>query len=203
MEGGPDVVEELDLHHRLQAPERHADGAAHDVGLGQGRVEDAGPAELPLESRGHLEDAALPLHLLQELFAAHVRHVLPEDDDPRVPLHLVTHARVEEVHHGGLVALEGGRVLGVEIAEVGSTSSEYSHFIAVSGRRLRLLQGPVGRLVDLLVDLLSPGVQLLRPWRSPRPPGSFRNVTSGSRAASASRSSSVRYIRSSSDMEWE
>src|SRR2546426_8332994 len=34
MVGGPDVVEELDLHHGLQAASREADGAAHDVRLG-------------------------------------------------------------------------------------------------------------------------------------------------------------------------
>src|SRR3989475_11555471 len=35
MVGGPDVVEELDLHHGLQAASREADGAAHDVRLGE------------------------------------------------------------------------------------------------------------------------------------------------------------------------
>ena len=37
----PDVVEELDLDHRLEAARGHPDGAADDVGLGERRVEDA------------------------------------------------------------------------------------------------------------------------------------------------------------------
>ena len=36
---GPDVIEELDLDDRLHAARRHADGAADDGGLGDGRVE--------------------------------------------------------------------------------------------------------------------------------------------------------------------
>ena len=64
MHRGPDVIEELDLDHRLQSARGHADGAADDVGLRQRRVEDAVGAELALQSGGQLEDAALALDLL-------------------------------------------------------------------------------------------------------------------------------------------
>ena len=46
----PDVVEELDLDDRLQAAQRHADGAADDVGFGERRVEDAVAAVEPLQA---------------------------------------------------------------------------------------------------------------------------------------------------------
>ena len=44
--GGPDVVEELDFDDGLEAPHRHADGPADDIGLGERRVPDAIVAEL-------------------------------------------------------------------------------------------------------------------------------------------------------------
>jgi hypothetical protein len=47
----PDVVEELNLDHRLHAARGHADGAADDVGLGQRRIEDALGAELAFAAR--------------------------------------------------------------------------------------------------------------------------------------------------------
>src|SRR5581483_10688276 len=106
--GGPDVVEELDFHHRLEPPRRKPDGAAHDVGLGERGIVHAIAAELALEPPRHLEHPALPLHLVEVLLAAHVGHVLAEQEDPRVRRHIVP--------------------------EAGSTSGEYTYSSAVSGR---------------------------------------------------------------------
>jgi hypothetical protein len=47
----PDVVEELNLDHRLQLARRHPDRAADDVGFGERRVEDAVVAVEPLQVR--------------------------------------------------------------------------------------------------------------------------------------------------------
>src|ERR1039458_2406252 len=54
--GGPDVVEELDLDYRLHAAHAVAHGAANDIGLAQGRVEDTLGAELGLQAGGEFED---------------------------------------------------------------------------------------------------------------------------------------------------
>ena len=49
--GREDEVGELDLGHRHQAVERHADGAADDAALGERRVDDAVVAELFEQAR--------------------------------------------------------------------------------------------------------------------------------------------------------
>ena len=105
--GGPDVVEELNLDHRLHAADGVADGAAHDIGLGQRRVEDPLGAELGLQAGGELEDAALALDLGERLLAAGVGHVFAIDDDARVAAHLVVQAGVDQVGHGARIAALG------------------------------------------------------------------------------------------------
>ncbi len=67
---------ELDLGHRAQAVERHADRGADDAGLGERRVDHAVGAELVEQARGRAEHAA------------ELADVLAEDDDARVGLHL-------------------------------------------------------------------------------------------------------------------
>ena len=62
--GGPDVVEELDFHYRLEPARSHASGAAHDVGFCDGRVEYAVRAEVALQPGGQLEHAAFSLDQL-------------------------------------------------------------------------------------------------------------------------------------------
>ena len=103
--GRPDVIEELNLHHRLHAAHRIAHGAAHDIGLGQRRVEHALGSELRLQAGGQLEDAALALHFVQRLFAAGVGHVFAVDHDARIAAHLVVQAGVDQVGHGARIAL--------------------------------------------------------------------------------------------------
>ncbi len=135
--GGPDVIEELNLDHRLHAARRVADGAAHDVGLGQRRVEDALGAELGLQAGGELEDAALALDLGERVFAAGVGHVFAVDDDARIAAHLVVQAGVDEVGHGARLGALGAAGLAAghcsrsgcacsvaKAALVGSRSSE-------------------------------------------------------------------------------
>jgi hypothetical protein len=82
--GRPDVVEELDLDHRLEAARRHADGAADDVGLGQGRVVDAVAAEAFCSPVVTLNTPPLPLTSARHLLAASVGDVLAEHHDARV-----------------------------------------------------------------------------------------------------------------------
>ena len=98
--GRPDVVEELNLDHRLHAAHRIADGAADDVGFGQRRVEDALRSEFGLQAGGELEDAALAFDLGERIFAAGIGHVFAVDDDARIAAHLVAQAGVDQVGHG-------------------------------------------------------------------------------------------------------
>ena len=68
----PDVVEELNLDHRLELARRHPDGAADDAGFGERRVEDAVVAERALQTVRELEDAALAGHDRQRFPSAGV-----------------------------------------------------------------------------------------------------------------------------------
>src|SRR6185503_8208240 len=68
----PDVVEELDLHDRLQPARCEADRATHDARFSKGRVVHAIAPELPLQSPGDFEDAAFSLHFWKVLLTARV-----------------------------------------------------------------------------------------------------------------------------------
>ena len=100
--GGPDVVKELDLDHRLQSALGHAGGAAHDVGFGDRRVEYPVRTELYLQAGGELEDAALALDqfLLEIFFAAAVGDIFSEDHDALIAAHLVAQGGIDQVGHG-------------------------------------------------------------------------------------------------------
>ena len=80
---GPDVVEELDLDDRLQPARGPSDRPADDARLGEGRIEDARGPELLLEAGRHLEDAALALAFVEDVFAARVGDVLAPHRDAR------------------------------------------------------------------------------------------------------------------------
>ena len=56
----------LDLHHRLETADGHADGRTDDAGLGQGRVETALDSETALQSFGGPKYPAFPAHILAE-----------------------------------------------------------------------------------------------------------------------------------------
>src|SRR5206468_12878963 len=87
--GRPDIVEELDLDHRLEPAGGEPDGPPDDVGLGEGRVVYPIAPEGALQSPGDLEDAALALDVPQILFPAAIGHILPEQDDSWIPHHLI------------------------------------------------------------------------------------------------------------------
>src|SRR5881398_1821443 len=149
MVGGPDVVEELDLHHRLQAASREADGAAHDVRLGERGIVNPIAPELSLEPPRDLEDTALALDVLQMLLAAHVGHVLAEHHDARIPRHLVLQAGVEQVDHSGGIAPELRVVFRVELLGGGIDLGR----VDVQQGRLRLR---LGRSEEHTSELQSP-----------------------------------------------
>ncbi len=96
----PDVVEELNLHHRLDAPRRHPDGPPNDVGFGQRRVEHPRAAVGLLQAVRHLEHTALALHFRKLGFVCGIRHVLTEHDNARVARHFIFHGVVDGRHHG-------------------------------------------------------------------------------------------------------
>ena len=106
MHGGPDVIEELNLDHRLQAASCHAEGATHDVSFGERRVEDAVGAELALQAGGELEDSTFAFYLLlfQILLVRAVGDILAKDHDALVAPHLIAQAAVDEVGHGSITA---------------------------------------------------------------------------------------------------
>ena len=119
----PDVVEELNLDHRLELARRHPDAAADDVGFGERRVEHAIVAVEPLQAVRELEDAAFAGHERQRVFLAGVRDVLAEDDDARVARHLVFQRAVDRRDHRVRLALGVRRRLerrggGVDVGRV-------------------------------------------------------------------------------------
>src|SRR5204863_7135460 len=66
---------ELDLAHRLETVERHADGGPDDPGLREGAVDHPPAAEAPVQVLRHAKDTAIDTH------------VLADHDDIRIPLH--------------------------------------------------------------------------------------------------------------------
>ena len=157
---GPDVVEELDLDHRLEAAMRQPNCAPHDVRLGERRVVHARTAKLRLQAVRRLEHAALPLHLAEVLLARHVGHVLAEDEDARVAPHLVAHRDVDEVHHRRRLTRELRRVFRVERRtrriDIGRIQRPHRRL----RRGLRLLERVVGRGQHLGVHRLVHGLDV-------------------------------------------
>src|SRR5262249_55640424 len=88
MHGGPDVVEELHLGHRPQAPQTLADSPPDDVGLGQRGVVAAGQAETSLEAERRAEYPALAFDVGQDGFPG-VGDVLAENPDALILFHLL------------------------------------------------------------------------------------------------------------------
>jgi len=150
-----------DRHRRTDHSFRICSNAPEDVGLRQRRVVAAVRAELPLQAVRELEHSALALDLGQRLLAGGVGDVLTEHDDARVAAHLVVQRQVDEVDHGARIPLVRGfrveRVRGgVDVGRVDPAL-----------RRLARLRGPapvqrpVGRVLELRVDLGADLLQLL------------------------------------------
>ena len=97
--GGPDVVEELNFHDRLEPSGGESDGPAHDIGFGQWRIVDPPSAELFLQAPGHLEDPTLALEVIEMLLAADVGYILAENQDAGVAPHFFLEADVDQVNH--------------------------------------------------------------------------------------------------------
>src|SRR5258706_6392036 len=95
--GRPDVIEELNLDHRLHAAYGHADTAADDRRLGDRRIETARGAERDLQSLRRFEDATLAFHLGEIRLAAAIGHVLAEDDHTIVAAHLLVQREVDRI----------------------------------------------------------------------------------------------------------
>ena len=102
LHGGPDVIEELNLDHRLKAAGRHANGSPHDGRFRQGRIEDSFGAVFELQAGGQFENPSLAFDepLLDVLLAVAVGHVFAEQDDARVAAHLVAQASMNQPGHG-------------------------------------------------------------------------------------------------------
>ena len=119
---GPDVIEKLDLDHRLHPARGHADRAPDDGGFGQRRVEAARGAEHDLQSLRRLEHAALAFDLLETGFAAAIGDVLAEHDDALVAAHLFMQREIDGVDHRPRLARK--MRLGFEFARSGIDASE-------------------------------------------------------------------------------
>ena len=161
MVSGPDVIKELNLDDRLQAPRGQPDGAAHDVRLGEGRVVDPIAPELPLQAPRDLEHPALPLHLLEILLPARVGHVLAVHENAWVPRHLVFEAAVQQIHHRRGIPRELGVVFGVELlgggVDVGRVDVEQRRLGLGLGRGERHVGHDLHFLVHLSLDGLDLG----------------------------------------------
>src|SRR6266567_5555693 len=97
----PDVIKELYFHHRFQPARGHAYGASHNVGFGQGRVENTVSAKLHLQPRRQLEHATLAFDLLlfQIFFAAAIGNVFAKDHNAVVATHFIFQADVDQFGH--------------------------------------------------------------------------------------------------------
>ena len=177
----PDVVEELNLDHRLQPARRHADGAADDVGFGERRVEDAIVAVEPLQPVRQLEDAALAGHDRQRVLLAGIRDVLAEDDDARVARHLVLQRPVDRRDHR--VGLAFGLRRRVERRgrriDVRRVDPEHR---PCSSARLRRGERLQRRLVHLALDVGARWPRARRRWRARSSCRNSANRAIGSRA---------------------
>ena len=122
--GRPDVIEELNLGHRLQPARGHADGAAHDGGFGQRRVEAALARRTRVCSPAvTLKTPPLPFTSREVFLAAAIGHVLAEHQDVGIAPHLLAQRGVEQVDHG--LGRRRGIAARLRTArEVGSTVSE-------------------------------------------------------------------------------
>jgi hypothetical protein len=78
---------ELDLTHRLETVERHPDRRPDDAGFRERTVDDPPAAEAPVEILRHAKDAAVDAH------------VLADDHDVRIPLHLLEESQVQRLDH--------------------------------------------------------------------------------------------------------
>ncbi len=112
----------------------------------------------PLESRRHLEHAALALALGEHGFARGIGDVLAEGHDPRIALHLVAQAGVQQIDHRRRRRALGrggrggeGRARRIHVRRVDEVVGGF-------GLGQRGGERAVGRLVDLGVDL---GVELV------------------------------------------
>ena len=116
-------------------------------------------AERPLQAVRDLEDAALAGHGRQRARSAAVGHVLAEDDDARVARHLVLERAIDRRDHRVGPAVRrrasGKRVGGrIDVRRIDVKRDRV-------GRRLGRLHRPFGRVVDLAVDLVTNGGELL------------------------------------------
>ena len=180
---------------------RHADGAADDARLGERRVVDAVAAEGALQPVGHLEHAALAGHAFERRLAAAVGNVFAEDDDARVALHLVLQRAVDRRDHRVRLAFGNGRALEfrrrrIDVWRIDEQLDGVADWASRPSWR-------VPRRRSLHARPLRRSTRARTRWRAPPPRGSPPAAQSGSRLASAARSSGVLYNRSSSDNEWE
>ncbi len=157
--GGPDVVEELDLDHRLDPACGQADGPADDIRFRQRRVVHPVAAEGTLQAPGDLEDAALALHRRQVLLPAGIGDILAKDDDPRVAGHFVLEAGIEQVDHRGGLAGEARRVLGIERRGGRVNVRGIDPIVDGVERGLRRGKGGIGRQANLLVHPRPDGLE--------------------------------------------
>src|SRR6185312_4343130 len=116
MHGRPDVIEELNLKHRLKSASSHSDRATNDVRLRQRRVKDAGAAKLSLEISCHLEYAALTLHFFEILLTRAIGDVFAENDDARVSSHLGVQATINQIDHRARIAGKVGALFIIKIS---------------------------------------------------------------------------------------
>src|SRR5208282_145311 len=148
---GPDVVEELNFRDGLKSARGHADCPADDACFRERRVEDAIVSVLALQAGGGLEDAALPFHLFEGLFAAGVGDVFAENGYAVVASHLVGERGGDHFDHGfrSTVKLRlrfKGSGRGIDIGRINIYSNRIDRWLFGS-------QSFVCRVADFLVDL--------------------------------------------------
>src|SRR5688572_2457499 len=104
MHRGPDVIEKLNLNHRLQSPRGHADSPADNVCFSERGIEDTRTAKLPLQVGSYFKDSAFAFDLIEILLARAISHVFTKNYDPGIAGHFRMQATIDQVDHRARVA---------------------------------------------------------------------------------------------------
>ena len=152
----PDVIEELNLHHRLQTAHRHPDRTAGNIRLSQRRVEATFAAELGLQSSRQFENSTLAFHLAlaERLVARRIGHIFAKHHNTFIPAHLIFETAVNQVRHRPFCRIDSGCRLSIK---PGIHRSQLFGVHMLGNRlycRQRRHHRTIGRPLHLFVDRL-------------------------------------------------
>src|SRR6185295_6943738 len=99
MHGRPDVIKELNLNNRLQAPRSHTYCSTDNVCFSEWRVKYPFTAELSLQVCSDFEDATLAFNGFQVFLTRAIGHVFAKYDNARIAFHLCMQTAIDQINH--------------------------------------------------------------------------------------------------------